>query len=59
MARIGKGPVSIPSLMKELMLYYAYLFFGRVRKSVQANILGSKKLMSIIANVMSTFVEDW
>jgi hypothetical protein len=50
--------VSLLSLMKELVLYYVYLFFGRVRKLVQVDILGSKKLPSIIENVVSTFVED-
>jgi len=41
------------------MFYYVYFFFsGRVRKSVQVDILGSKKLPSIIENVVSTFVKD-
>jgi hypothetical protein len=58
MARVGEALISLPSLMKELVLYFVYLFFGRVGKLVQANILGSKKLLSLIENIMSTFVED-
>jgi hypothetical protein len=57
-ARAREVPVSFPSLMGELMLYYVYLFLGRVKKSVQVYILGSKKLPSIIENVVSTFVKD-
>jgi len=29
-----KAPISLLSLMRELMLYYVYLSFGRVGKSV-------------------------
>jgi hypothetical protein len=41
--------------MKELVLYYVYLFIGRVKKSMQANILGNKKLSSFIENIVLTF----
>ncbi len=58
MARVGEVLVSFPSLMKEPMFYYVYLFFGRVGKLIQANILGSKKLLLIIENVVSTFAKD-
>jgi hypothetical protein len=58
MAGVGEVPVSFPSPMKDPILYYVYLFFGRVGKLVQVNILGSKKLPLIIENVVSTFAED-
>jgi hypothetical protein len=32
MVRVGKVPISLPSIMKEPVLYYVYLFFGRVEK---------------------------
>jgi hypothetical protein len=38
------------SLMRELVLYYPYLFIGKVKKSVQADVLGKKKLLSFIDN---------
>jgi hypothetical protein len=34
MARVGEALVSLPSLMKELVLHYVYLFFERVGKLV-------------------------
>ncbi len=40
------------------MFYYVYLFFRRVGKLVQADILGSKKFPLIIENVVSTFAKD-
>jgi hypothetical protein len=58
MVGVGEVLVSLPSLMKEPVLYYVYLFFERVRKLVQVDILGSKKLPLIIENIVSTFVED-
>jgi hypothetical protein len=58
MARIGEALVSLPSFMRELILYYVYFFIKRVEKLVSVDILGSKKLPSFIENVMSTFVED-
>jgi hypothetical protein len=58
MARVGKALVSFLNLMKEHVLYYVYFFFGRARKSMQVDILGSKRLPLLIENIMSTFVED-
>jgi hypothetical protein len=58
MVGAGEVIVSLPSLRKEPMLYYVYLFLGRVGKLMKANILGSKKFLSFIENVVSTFVED-
>jgi hypothetical protein len=40
--------VSLPSLLKELVLYYVYLFLERVRKWMKANILGNKKFLLLI-----------
>ncbi len=58
MARIRKVLVSFPSFMKELILYYVYFFIKSVEKLVSIDILGSRKLPSLIENVVSTFVED-
>ncbi len=58
MAGTGEVLVFLLSLMKEHVFYYVYLFFGRVGKLVQVDILGSKKLPSIIENIVSIFVED-
>jgi hypothetical protein len=44
--------------MKELVLYYAYLFIGKVKKSVQVDVLGKKKLMSFIDNTISTIFKN-
>jgi hypothetical protein len=41
MAGVGEVLVSLPRLMKELVLYYVYLFVGRVGKLVQIGIMGS------------------
>ncbi len=59
MVGVGKVLVFLLSLMKEHVLYYVYLFFERVEKLVQAYILGSKKLPSIVENLVSTFAKDW
>jgi hypothetical protein len=58
MVGTGKVLVFLLSLMKEHVLYYVYLFFRRVEKLVQAYILGSKKLPSIVENLVSTFAKD-
>jgi hypothetical protein len=42
MAGVREALVSLPSLMRELVLYYVYPFFKRVGKSIQVDILGSK-----------------
>jgi hypothetical protein len=41
MAKVGEVPVFFPRLMRGLVLYYVYLFLGRIGKSVQVDILGS------------------
>ncbi len=56
MVGVGEALVSFPSLMKEHVFYYVYLLSGRVSKSVWADILGNKKLPSLIENIVSTFV---
>jgi len=58
MAGVREALVSLPSLMRELVFYYVYPFFKRVGKSIQVDILGSKKLLLLIENIVSTFVED-
>jgi hypothetical protein len=50
-----EAPSLLSKLMKELVFYYVYLFIGRVKKSMQANILGNKKLSSFIENIVLTF----
>lgn len=50
--------ISFLSLMREPMLYYVYLFFKKVGKFMQVDIMGSKKFPLHIENVLSTFVED-
>jgi hypothetical protein len=44
--------------MRELVLYYVYLFIEKVGKSMQVDIMGSKKLLSLIENIVSMFLED-
>jgi hypothetical protein len=58
MVGVGEVLVSLPSFMKEHALYYVFFFFGKVGKSVQADILGSKKLPLLIENIVSIFFED-
>jgi hypothetical protein len=41
MVGVGEVLVFLPRLMRELVLYYVYLFLGRVGKSVQSDIMGS------------------
>ncbi len=59
MARVGKALIALPSLMRKHVFYYVYFFFGKVSKLMRANILGNKKLPSLIENIVSNFVEDW
>jgi hypothetical protein len=58
MARTREALVSLPSFMRKLILYYVYFFIKRVKKLVPTDILGNRKLPSLIENVVSTFVED-
>jgi hypothetical protein len=44
--------------MKELVIYYIYLFIIRFKKFVQVDIMGSKKLPSLIENIVSMFIKD-
>jgi hypothetical protein len=48
MGGVGEAPISFPNLMKELVFYYVYLFWGNIKRSVQVDILGSKKLLLFI-----------
>ncbi len=58
MARTREVLVSLPSLTRKLIFYYVYFFIKRVEKLVPTDILGNRKLPSLIENVVSTFAED-
>jgi hypothetical protein len=45
-------------IMKEPILFYVYLFIGRIGKCMQSNYLGNKKLPSLIENVISSFLDN-
>lgn len=50
---------SMANVMKEPILFYAYLFLGRMGKFAQFNFLGNKNMPSLIDNVVCSFPKDY
>jgi hypothetical protein len=44
--------------MRELVFYHVYLFIKKVGNSMQVDIMGSKKLPSLIENIVSMISEE-
>jgi len=48
---------SMANIMKELILFYTYMFMGRMKKFAHLNFLGNKNMPSLIDNVVCSFPE--
>jgi hypothetical protein len=50
---------SMANVMKELILFYMYMFMGRMGKFAELNFLGNKNMPSFIDNVVCSFPQDY
>lgn len=50
---------SMANVMKELILFYMYMFMGRMGKFAELNFLGNKNMPSLIDNVVCFFLKDY